>query len=69
MTMLIEPMCHKRGCQHFLGHRRIDGTDETLKHVCEAYPMGIPNEIQSGEDLHLEVREDQFGGYVFEPPL
>lgn len=64
--MLAEPNCFKRGCVHFLGHDRPDGTDESLVHVCWAYPDGIPEEISFGDDLHLEVKDGQVGEYTFE---
>lgn len=64
--MLAEPNCHKRSCIHFLGHQRADGTDETLAHICRAYPNGIPSEIAFGNDLHLEVKDGQTGEYTFE---
>lgn len=66
--MLAEPNCYKRGCRHYLGHTRLEDTDETLVQRCEAYPLGIPEVIAYGDDLHLQVKEGQFGGYVFEPP-
>lgn len=67
--MLIEPNCSKRGCVHFWGHNRPDGTDESLVHICRAYPGGIPDEIAFGDDLHPEVKIGQTGGYVFETLL
>lgn len=64
--MLAEPNCSKRSCIHFLGHDRLNGTDESLVHVCRAYPDGIPDEIAFGDDLHLEAKLGQVGPYVFE---
>ena len=67
--MLIEPRCYTRGCRNFQGHERLDGTDDTLTHICAAFPKGIPHEVAYGEDLHLEQRPDQVGLYVFDPSV
>lgn len=33
--------------------------------LCKAYPFGIPQDILLNRVLHNEVREDQFGDFIF----
>lgn len=64
--MLKEPSCNKRKCKWFLGVQQPDGTEENEHVFCVAYPEGIPDDIAYGDDLHMEVREDQSNTIVFE---
>ena len=61
-----KPQCVIRGCGHYAGVAQPDGTEETERHVCMAFPDGIPDRIAYGDDLHLEIAEDQRGEIVFE---
>lgn len=63
--MIAESKCHKRGCLHFIGVIN-DGTEETERVVCKAYPNGIPNDIAYGTNKHSEIQPDQLGGYIYE---
>lgn len=57
--MLAESYCFTRSCRWYQGIIRD-------KHICPAYPDGIPIDINQGEDLHSEPREDQFGTLTYE---
>lgn len=51
--MLIEPVpCSKKGCRHYRGIIQPDGTEATERHVCAAFPAGVPVEIVRGENMH-----------------
>src|SRR4029079_9870358 len=60
--MLLPSECWRRGCKHFRGvdqsadpNRGIpEGTELTERYDCDAFPEGIPHEITTGENLHLE---------------
>ena len=56
----------KRNCVYYIGISQPDGVESTEVPICEAYPKGIPDDIAYGEDLHLEVRDDQDNEIVFE---
>jgi hypothetical protein len=59
MTVPMPVICQERGCKWFRGW---DG--ETEKPVCMAFPLGIPEEVLSGENKHdKEIPKD--GGYRF----
>ena len=66
--MLLEPNCVKRNCGHYAGgDNKSDPFNESAeRHVCLAFPNGIPDRIAHGEDLHLEIADDQVGEVVFE---
>lgn len=64
--MIDSAKCYDRGCIFYKGVEKPDGTEMTEQHVCHAYPDGIPEEIVMGEDLHMEVREDQDNDIIFE---
>lgn len=59
MTTLTT-LCLRRGCTHFGGFN-----GETP--ICLAYPLGIPQDIQAGLDLHLAPRPDD-DGFQFKEP-
>ena len=52
--MLRRPNCHKRKCRYFLGVSQPDGTEDTERATCSAFPDGIPDEIAYGDNEHLE---------------
>jgi len=64
--MIAIPKCKIRKCINFNGIVQPDGTELTERVVCDAYPAGIPNDIAYGDDLHLQVRDDQNNDIVFE---
>ena len=64
--MLLEPLCVTRLCGHYAGVDQPDGTEESERHVCLAFPDGIPSRIAYGKDLHLKIAKDQKGEIVFE---
>lgn len=51
---------------HYIGVDQPDDTEASERHVCMAFPDGITNRIAYGDDLHLEIAEDQRGEIVFE---
>jgi hypothetical protein len=53
------PICALRECKLF------SGISKTGKYNCIAFPNGIPDDILSGQNLHLENIEGD-GGYKFE---
>jgi hypothetical protein len=57
--MMSEPMCSVRNCKHLGGVEQGDGSEETERVVCTAYPKGIPDEIAYGSDRHLKLRGDE----------
>ena len=64
--MLLEPNCVKRNCGHYAGVDQPDGTESSERHVCLAFPNGIPERIAYGPDLHRVIADDQVGQVVFE---
>lgn len=59
--MMDEPNCSKRGCKHFRGVDQPDGTEQTERVVCAAFPNGIPDAIAYGDDLHLTAYPGDHG--------
>ncbi len=64
--MIIEAKCFIRKCKHYIGVSKPDGTELSERHICAAYPDGIPSDIAYGNDKHLEVRPDQNNLIVYE---
>ena len=64
--MLSEPECYKRWCKHYKGVKQPDGTEETERHVCGAFPEGIPEDIVYGINKHLKVFPGQRGKILYE---
>jgi hypothetical protein len=50
--MLPEPNCFRRRCVHYIGVFQKEGDEKTERHICRAFPNGIPTEIAFGENLH-----------------
>jgi hypothetical protein len=63
--MILPPNCYERKCIYYSGIIQPDGTEKSEVPSCEAYPLGIPDEIAYGEDLHLKVRTDQDNTIIF----
>jgi len=59
--MLAVPECWNRECIHLIGVKQDNEDELTERHVCKAFPDGIPNEIVSGKNLHLEPYEGDHG--------
>ena len=50
---LVEPVpCSEKRCRHYRGIDQPDGTEATERHVCAAFPQGIPAEIVRGANMH-----------------
>jgi hypothetical protein len=43
--MIDTPECFKRRCIHYTGVIQPDGTEQTEKPACKAFPNGIPDKI------------------------
>ena len=53
--MLKQPVpCVDQGCRHYRGVEQPDGTESTERHVCPAFPDGIPTTIVLGANLHRD---------------
>lgn len=65
--MIEAPVCYDRQCKHYRGIIQPDGTEMSERPACDAYPEGIPEDIQEGKDLHLKVRPDQDNSITYEP--
>ena len=63
--MLLEPMCCKRKCIHFLGIKRLGVEEETEVVYCKAFPEGIPDNVAYGNNEHLKVISEQIGDFIY----
>jgi hypothetical protein len=63
MTHVALPACAIRGCMRLYGPIG-PAVDPTW--VCRAYPLGIPDDIVMGADLHLTSRGDD-DGFTYQP--
>lgn len=58
--MLVESKCSERKCVHYIGVRSDSESDDhenpekNERHVCRAFPKGIPDVIAFGKNLHLK---------------
>lgn len=59
--MLSAAACFKRRCSRYLGVSQPQGTESGERHVCEAFPDGIPSSIVLGEDKHLRPMKGDHG--------
>jgi hypothetical protein len=64
--MLRESNCYTRKCKWYKGAKQPESSEMNEFHYCEAFPDGIPREINLGNDLHDEVKSGQTGNYVYE---
>lgn len=64
--MILEPICFKRKCKHYLGIYQPNGTEIGEVPYCEAFEHGIPDEILSGENKHIKPLKDQENNVVFD---
>jgi hypothetical protein len=63
--MLRESNCNKRDCKWYKGVKQPNGDELWEFHYCNAFPDGIPREINEGEDLHFRVYAGQKGNYIY----
>lgn len=62
MTVPMVIPCLQRNCVHYRG---VLGPPDDPVFICMAYPLGIPQDILVGEDLHTSSRGDD-DGIVYE---
>lgn len=65
MTTLVMP-CSVRKCKWLYGPK---GPDDDVVWVCRAFPLGIPKEIVSGENLHEQPFQDDHGIVYKKDPM
>jgi hypothetical protein len=64
--MLADSKCYLRHCKSYQGIIQPDGTEETEKNACLAFPDGIPSDIAYGNNPHDRPTKDQSNAVVFE---
>ncbi len=60
--MIAPSYCWRFGCKHYTG---VVGDEPNQVHTCEAFPEGIPEPINLGDEFHSE-EVDGDHGIVFE---
>ena len=64
--MIDEPNCSKRNCRYFLGVKWLGDTEVSEVVHCQAFPLGIPQEISYGNNKHLKIFKTQKNDITFE---
>lgn len=59
--MLLEPECSIRKCRWYEGVSQPDGTEQTERNVCKAFPEKIPDAIAYGVNKHVTPFEGDRG--------
>jgi hypothetical protein len=52
--MIDESRCQQRKCKHYWRIHQDNGFEITERHICAAYPNGIPDQIAFGNVLHIK---------------
>lgn len=53
--LIIPSWCWKFGCKHYRGVTELrDGDESSQVATCEAFPEGIPDSINLGDEFHTE---------------
>lgn len=52
--LIHESKCDVRSCRHYLGVAYVGEGEAGERHVCAAFPDGIPDEIAFGNNKHLK---------------
>jgi hypothetical protein len=52
--MLAPAKCEERKCKSFIGVSQPDGTEDSERYYCKAFPEGIPFEIVFGNNAHTK---------------
>ena len=67
MTSIGEPNCHKRKCVYYMWMKGfIEEERISARHICAAFPDGIPDIISYGDEKHLKFLKNQGNGIVYE---
>ncbi len=64
--MLPPCSCFKRLCKHYEGIKESTNPERSPKHICQAFPNGIPHEIIAGRDEHLRSLAGQLNKIAYE---
>ena len=64
--MLTACSCFRKMYKHYEGIMESDNPDRSGKHICKAFPNGIPDEIFSGRNDHSVPMPAQESVEVYE---
>ncbi len=64
--MLTACSCFKRMCKHYEGILESDNPKRDGKHVCKAFPNGIPEDIVTGKNEHSAIVPLQNNNEIYE---
>jgi len=64
--MLTACSCFNRMCKFYEGMEESNNPGRPGKHICKAFPKGIPDEIVTGKNEHLASMPGQNNNKVFE---
>jgi hypothetical protein len=65
LKMLITCSCFKRMCKHYEGIED-SNPEPSARHICKAFPKGIPDEVVVGENDHLSLIPGQNSDEIYE---
>ncbi len=66
MTHIEEPNCHKRKCVHYNWMKAfVEEKEVFARHICTAFPDGIPDIISYGDEKHLKPLKNQGNDIIY----
>ncbi|MCP4264929.1 MAG: hypothetical protein GY777_05025 [Candidatus Brocadiaceae bacterium] len=66
MISIKDPNCHKRKCVHYMWMKGFVEEEEVFaRHICTAFPDGIPDIISYGDEKHLKPLKNQGNNIVY----
>ena len=66
LEMVSACSCFKRMCKYYEGIKESNNPEPSGKHICKAFPNGIPDEITAGRDEHLRPLPGQLKNIVYD---
>jgi hypothetical protein len=66
LKMLPACSCFNRLCKYYEGVEESNNLERSPKHICRAFPNGIPDEITAGRDEHSRPLARQLNNIVYE---